>query len=63
VRVHVDREVDELIDSEAARVKPRGVAADDDDLAQAAKGATRSASRRDGYLGVRASNATPKTSR
>ena len=59
VRVHIDREVDELIDSEEARVKPRGVAADDDDLVAAAKARDVLGEQADGYLGVRTENATP----
>ena len=59
VRVHIDREVDELIDSEEARVKPRGVATDDDDLVAAAKGRDVLGEQADGYLGVRTENATP----
>jgi len=59
VRVHIDREVDELIDSEAARVKPRGVTADDEDLARAAKARDVVGEQADGYLGVR-EKATPE---
>ena len=59
VRVHIDREVDELIDSEEARVKPRGVAADDEDLVIAAKARDVVGEQADGYLGVRTENATP----
>ena len=59
VRVHIDREVDELIDSEEARVKPRGVAVDDDDLVIAAKGRDVLGEQADGYLGVRTQDATP----
>jgi len=59
VRVRIDREVDELIDSETARVKPRG-AADDEDLAQAAKARDVAGEQADGSLGLRAPNATPE---
>jgi uncharacterized protein len=60
VRVHIDREVDELIDSEAARVKPRGITADDEDFAQAAKARDVLGEQADGYLGARTPNATPE---
>jgi uncharacterized protein len=59
VRVHIDREVDELIDSEAARVKPRGTTADDEDLVSAAKARDVLGEQADGYVGVRTPNATP----
>ena len=59
VRVHIDREVDELISSEEARVKPRGVAVDDDDLVTAAKGRDVLGEQADGYLGARTREATP----
>lgn len=55
VRVHIDREVDELIDAEEARVKPRGTA-DDEDLAQAAKARDALGEQADGYLGLHAEN-------
>jgi uncharacterized protein len=54
VRIHIDREVDELIDSESSRVKPRGVIADDEDLARAAKARDSVGEQADGYLGVHA---------
>jgi len=60
VRVHIDREVDELIDSEAARVKPRGVTADDEDLVRAAKVRHAVGEQADGYLGLHAQNASPE---
>lgn len=58
VRVHIDREVDELIDAEEARVRPRGIAADDEDLALAAKARDAVGEQADGYLGLHAADAS-----
>src|SRR5258705_7317757 len=60
VRVHIDREVDELIDSETARVKPRGVTADDEDLVRAAKTRAVLGEQADGYVGLHAQNPSPE---
>jgi uncharacterized protein len=60
VRVHIDREVDELIQSERRpAVRTRSAAPSDEDLARAAKVRGALGEQADGYVGVHAQNSEP----
>jgi uncharacterized protein YdbL (DUF1318 family) len=56
VRVRVDRDVDELIESEERPVRTRGVEASDDELVAAAKARDAIGEQADGYLGLHAAS-------